>query len=486
MITADGFELFEKKSTDEESATVSSETKESTNWRLIIVTGVVSCLIAVENSVLGMGEWPYMKEIDNEANAQFFGFTQSASKCFHAIFALVFSIWSFKVKSVKYPMIVSRFIAIIACCIYLCVEYFESDKRYVLMSVYVLIGVSNSACTILRGYIVMCSSSKDRPRAFAVIGLSAITSIIIGPTLQLIFSGIAYPGIEVFPGIRFHVYSVPIWFSLVLTVITAVIIWVYMTDVHRISIDDDESSEFFSFKQLKQNYEQLKNSGLKWKLIAVCLTVKISVTFLGAILGSIMSIVFMVQYGWTGTETVRYGSTLMIAFGIISCSVLMLYVFCRLGEIIRQEYVFLVCILATGMYFIVTYPFPFNSIPIAPYNKTTHAGCNPDEYSWCEKTQATHPLMFMISTVIIFAPCLPMMGTALDTTYSRVLGNIDQNIAHGLMTIVDDVIFMITPIFTTSIFTIVGVGPLWLVIAALFFVMAALWAYNLRDLSKVE
>ncbi|CAP36462.2 Protein CBG19165 [Caenorhabditis briggsae] len=448
MISADGFELYENKSSDEENATVSSETKESTNWRLIIVTGVVSCLISVENSVLGMGEWPYMKEIDKEANAQFFGFTQSASKCFHAIFALVFSIWSFKVKSIKYPMIVSRFIAIIACCIYLSVEYFKSDKKYVLMSVYVLIGVSN--------------------------------------TLQLIFSGIAYPGIEVFPGIRFHVYSVPIWFSLVLTVITAVIIWVYMTDVHRISIDDDESGEFFSFKQLKQNYEQLKNSGLMWKLIAVCLTVKISVTFLSAILGSIMSIVFMVQYGWTGTETVRYGSTLMIAFGVISCSVLMLYVFCRLGEIIHQEYVFLVCILATGMYFIVTYPFPFNSIPIAPYNETTHAGCNPDEYSWCEETKATHPLLFMISTVIIFAPCLPMMGTALDTTYSRVLGNIDQNIAHGLMTIVDDVIFMITPIFTTSIFTMVGVGPLWLVIAALFFVMAALWAYNLRDLSKVE
>lgn len=42
-----------------------------------------------------------------------------------------------------------------------------------------------------------------------------------------------------------------------------------------------------------------------------------------------------------------------------------------------------------------------------------------------------------------------MMGTSLDTVYSRVLGDIDQNIAHGFMTIVDDVIFMITPILTT-------------------------------------
>ncbi|CAL2045633.1 unnamed protein product [Caenorhabditis brenneri] len=486
MISAEGFELFEKKINDEEIESTSTETKESTNWRLIIVTGIVSCLIAVENSVLGMGEWPYMKEIDNNANAQFFGFSQSASKCAHAVFALFFAIWSFKVKSVKYPMIVSRLIAIIACSVYLSVEYFPTDKRYALMSVYVLIGVSNSACTILRGYIVMCSSSKDRPRAFAIIGLSVIVAIVVGPILQLIFSGIAYPGIEVFPGIRFHVYSVPIWFSLFLTIITTVIIWVYMTDVHRISTSEYESTEFISIQQLKQHYVNLKNSNLKWNLIGVCLTVKISVTFLNAILGSIMSILFMVQYGWTGTETVRYGSTLMIAFGVIACSVLLLYIFCRIGEIIPQEYVFLACTIATSSYFIITYPFAFNSQPLVPYNATTHAGCNPAEYSWCETSLATNPFFFMITTVLIFAPALPMMGTALDTVYSRVLGNIDQNIAHGFMTIVDDVIFMVTPILTTTIFAYFGVGPLWIMKAILYLAMATLWCFYLKQLSLAK
>ncbi|EFO83838.1 hypothetical protein CRE_14878 [Caenorhabditis remanei] len=449
MINPEGFELFEQDVSQEESTSMS--TQEKSNWRLIIVTGVVSCLIAVENSVLGMGEWPYMKEVR------------------------------------LYPMIVSRLIALLACTIYLSVEYFTSDKRYVLMSVYVLIGISNSACTILRGYIVMISSSQDRPRAFAIIGLSVITAIVVGPTLQLIFSGIAYPGIEVFPGIRFHVYSVPIWFSLILSAITTVIIWVYMTDVHRVSSnDDEESSKFISLKKLRENYEGLKNSNLKWKLIAVCLTVKISVTFLSALLGSIMSIIFMVQYGWTGTETVRYGATLMIAFGVLSCSVLILYIFCRLGEIIPQTYVFLACTICVGSYFIITYPFAFTSQPLAPYNETTHAGCNPSEYSWCDTTLAVEPLFFLTATVLIFAPSLPMMGTALDTVYSKVLGDIDQNIAQGCMTIMDDVIFMITPVLTTSIFAIFGVGPLWIMEAALFLGMAALWTFNLKALREVE
>ncbi|CCD65650.1 MFS domain-containing protein [Caenorhabditis elegans] len=486
MISVDGFELSENNKNYEEVSSTSSNEKEPTNWRLIIVTGIVSCLISVENSVLGMGEWPYMKEIDNDANAQFFGVTQSASKCAHAVFALVFSIWSFKARSVKYPMIVSRFIAIFACTIYLSVEYVPTGKRYALMCVYILIGVSNSACTILRGYLVMCSSSEDRPRAFAVIGLSVIVSLIVGPVLQLIFSGIAYPGYEVFPGIRFHVYSSPIWVALILTVVTTIIIWMYMTDVHRNSSQNVDIQEFISLNQLRKHYETLKNSNLKWKLVAVCLTVKISSTFLSAILGSIMSILFMVQYGWTGTETVRFGSTMMIAFGFLACSILLLYIFCRLGQVIPQEYVFLACTIAAGSYFIVTYPFSFNSQPLAPYNSSTHAGCNPNEYTWCDTALAVDPWVFMITTVIVFAPSLPMMGTSLDTVYSRVLGDIDQNIAHGFMTIVDDVIFMITPILTTSIFAIFGVGPLWIMKAVLFLSMGALWAFNLKELSKVE
>lgn len=57
--------------------------------------------------------------------------------------------------------------------------------------------------------------------------------------------------------------------------------------------------------------------------------------FLSSTLNSlfrIMSIFFMVQYGWTGTETVRMGSILMVGFGVVSCVVLLLYIFCKLGQ----------------------------------------------------------------------------------------------------------------------------------------------------------
>ncbi|CAI2353165.1 unnamed protein product [Caenorhabditis sp. 36 PRJEB53466] len=459
-----------------------------TNWRLIVVAGIVSALNAVENSVIGIGEWPYMKEIDSEATAQFFGFATSASKCGHALFALVFSVWSYKSQSVRWPLFASRLIALVACIIYLCIEYVADGKRYVLMFVYVLLGIANSGGTVLRGYIATCSSNQDRPRAFAVIGLSVIFSIIVGPTLQLIFSAIPYPGYEIAPGIRFHLYSAPLWFSFVLTMFTAVIVLTCMVDIRRekensTKLRADDSQTSFSMERMRPVYRKLKTSGIDWKLIGVCFFVKIAVTFSHVTMGSISSILFMVQYGWDGRETVQMGATMMVAFGTISSVVLLLYIFCHLGKLIPQHKVFLICTVSYGMVYVITYPFKATSNPVAPYNATTRAGCNPTEYSWCPTALAVNPYFYIATSLIVSGPAIPMMHTALDTVYSRILGKIDQSVAHGAMTVVDDIVYMVTPIFTTTVFTLLGVAPLWIIKTCVFFAIAAVWLSNLKSIS---
>ncbi|VDN37842.1 unnamed protein product [Cylicostephanus goldi] len=70
-----------------------------TDWKAVAMAGLVTFLAAVENTVLGMSEWPYMHTIDPDATSQFFGLVSSVSKCGHAIFAIVFAYWSYKAKS---------------------------------------------------------------------------------------------------------------------------------------------------------------------------------------------------------------------------------------------------------------------------------------------------------------------------------------------------------------------------------------------------
>ncbi|PIC28015.1 hypothetical protein B9Z55_020071 [Caenorhabditis nigoni] len=458
-----------------------------TNWRLITIAGIVSCLNAVENSVVGIGEWPYMKEIDEDATAQFFGFATSASKCGHAVFALIFSIWSYKTQSVRIPLLASRFIAIIACMIYLSIEYVETDKRYVLMSVYVLLGIANSGGTVLRGYITLCSSNEDRPRAFATLGLSFIFSIIVGPTIQLIFTEFPYPGYEILPGIRFHLYSAPIWISFILTILTVFVIYVFMEDITREKskkLRQSDSQASFSMEKLRTAYQKMKKSNLDWKLIGVCFFVKVAVTFSHATLSTIGSILYMVQFGWDGKTTVQVGSITMVIFGIMSSTVLLLYIFCHLGKIIPQHKMFLFCTIAFGLVYIITYPYEFSSTPVARYNETTRAGCDPREYSWCFTALAVNPIWYLTITILVAGPAIPTMSTSLDTVYSRILGNIDQSIAHGAMTVVDDVLYMITPIFTTTLFTLYGVGPLWIIKTLVFAIIALTWMLNFKKIEQ--
>ncbi|CAI5452223.1 unnamed protein product [Caenorhabditis angaria] len=439
---------------------------ESTNWNAIIVAGVISALNAVENSVIGIGEWPYMSEIDRSATATFFGYATSVSKCAHAIFAMVFSFWSYKSQSVRIPLLTSRFISLAACCLYLSVEYFPSGRRYVMMSVYVILGIANSACTVLRAYIAMFSTGRDRPRAFATIGLSVVVSIIVGPLLQLIFSAIPYPGFEILPGIKFHIYSAPD----------------RSKDDESVGSDLDQPS-VFSWEKIKMTWMKLRKSSMDWTLIFVCLACKVGGVFSHATMQTLMSILLMVQYGWTREETVQAGAVIMISFGVMSLGVLLFYIFGNLGTLIPQQYVYLIATLASGSVYVITYPFSFTSSPVAPWNETTRSGCNILDYSWCDGAVAASPWLFLVVVVVLSAPSIPLMHTSLDTIYSKILGNVDQSIAQGAMTVIDDIVFMVTPVFATEFFTYFGIGPLWIAKAMVFFSLTFIWFINLKRIT---
>lgn len=180
-----------------------------TNWRAVALAGVVTFLSAVENTVVGMAEWPYMHtvsllifpigpkifQIDPDATSAFFGFASSVSKCGHAVFALVFSFWCYKTQTVRWPLIAGRILAFFACCLYLCVEFVPEGRRYLMMTCYLFFGIASSrkspfysrkldfpgSSAILRVYVVMFSSHAHRSKAYAAIVVANMISIVIGP-----------------------------------------------------------------------------------------------------------------------------------------------------------------------------------------------------------------------------------------------------------------------------------------------------------------
>lgn len=45
----------------------------------------------------------------------------------------------------------------------------------------------------------------------------------------------------------------------------------------------------------------------------------------------------MVMFGWDGATTVRVGSITMVIFGVMSSTILLLYIFCHFGKMYDQN-----------------------------------------------------------------------------------------------------------------------------------------------------
>ncbi|GMS86508.1 hypothetical protein PENTCL1PPCAC_8683, partial [Pristionchus entomophagus] len=137
-------------------------------WKRPVIAIVITFLCNVESSMLAMGEWPYMAEIDHEASASFFGYATAASKAGNAIFAFVFAIWAYKISGIKIAMLAGRCLTLAACVMYIFVEFIPSNRRWWMLACYVLFGIGFGTSPLLRSYIARVSSEENRSTAYAL------------------------------------------------------------------------------------------------------------------------------------------------------------------------------------------------------------------------------------------------------------------------------------------------------------------------------
>ncbi|CAD6196253.1 unnamed protein product [Caenorhabditis auriculariae] len=454
-----------------------------TLWKLVVITGIVSFLTSIENTVLGVSEWPYLQLNDHKATADFFGVASACARGAHAVFSLLFSFWSFKFKAIKLPLITGRIVCIVSCLLYIFAPEFPNNRRYAYLTCYILFSIGSSAATILRAYVVAISTPTDRPRAIAATSLANILSIVIGPTVQLAFSAIPYPGAHVFSHVYLNVFTAPVWFAFFVNFVTfPFIIWGLRTidQPH----DDKEDESVFTWHGLKRKLRQVQDANFDWIIVVLCWFMKISLTFSASIFLSLMSIMVMVQYGWAGTKTVRVLSGTLGGVGILASFILIGYMLLKRAKVLPQRYIFLCSLLLSVAVFWITHPWKGISEPVAQFNETTLSGCSPKQYHWCDTAYAVHPVMLLVSLVVIYGIGYPCGTVALDTIYSKVLGPIDQNLMQGALIVADDVSNIFTPIYATNMFTKFGISTLWYANGGVFIVVTIIWIVFLPRLKR--
>ncbi|CAJ0576945.1 unnamed protein product, partial [Mesorhabditis spiculigera] len=433
-----------------------------TDWRKIIISGIIWLLSAVEDHIIGVSEWPYMSTIDPKATTSFFGVATAMSHAGHAIGAMVFALWRRRFKTAKH-------------------EVFPENRRYLMMVCYFLFGLGLGSMSVIRSYIADVSTEGDRSRAYAVTNCAGLMAIVLGPVIQLAFSAktFEYPGHNIIGHkILFNFYTAPIYFATGMNIIAILATLFFFVDVRKEQLPTiSPVGSFWEQIQLL-----LKRSGVVWPIVLLCLFQIVSTRITSITVGTVTAPLFMSGYGWDGHKTVMVMAIGQAVVGIICVAIAALFVFARLGQRIHARITFMFGLVITVGLYIITYPWPKITVPVAVWNETSGLGCNPKEYGWCDG-HVTQPAIWITLLVLVMGAGLPFLMISLDTIYSKVLGSGDQSMLQGVNMLVEDLTLVIGAIYSTAIFTKSGQGILWIVNGSITFIAAALWIASYRALA---
>lgn len=471
---------------DDESKSESEESQGIvTNKRGILIASLVMFIAAIENTVVGMSEWPYMNQIDKEADAQFFGIATAASKLFHALSALVFAVWCHKFQSFRRPLVTGRFIAFAACLLYLCVEMFDNGRRYIMALCYILFGIAASSSTILRAYVAAISTHADRPKAYSGLNAATMISIIVGPVVQALFFWCPYPGFQIIGSIKFHIYSAPIWIAALTNFVSVAIICCLFEELPSRAVSHMKKHQsFLTFSGIKSRFEKLAEKKLDWQIIVLCWIQKMNSSLSIVTLTTLTSVIFMTNYGWSGNHTVIAMSITLAAVGILAVGITALYFFKNLGDYLQQRFAFLIGLLIFMSMYVLSYPYPKWASPVPAYNSTADLGCNPSVYSWCETAAAPPAPLLLVVIAAVMGIGIPLSFIALDAIYSKALGPINQSVMQGAMIVAEDIVLIAGPIYSSGIYTHFGLERLWTLNGIIVLVGTILWCAHMWKLKK--
>ncbi|GMR34282.1 hypothetical protein PMAYCL1PPCAC_04477, partial [Pristionchus mayeri] len=446
---------------ESESKQEDEEEDKKTQWSEIYVATFITFLCSVENNMISIGEWNYLQKMDPEVDNTFFALVTSITKGGHALFSLMFAYWSHRFRVSKLPLLVGRLTALAGCILYLLIEYVPTDRRYAMLFCYCLFGISFGNQPILRAFIARMSSNKSRVTAYALFSTATMFSIVIGPLGQLAFSSISYPGYEIFPGMKFHIFSAPVWIALITNIIAIAVVLIRFDDPWEReprTIKKTSSTTSFSLEDIKSKWESIRSLPLPWLLVCVVLFEKAIANVTLASIFSVASPLMTDVFGFNAKETITIHAVAQLIVGLFALTISAAFILSS-----RTLLLFSLCISVT--LYIVSYPWPVPTLsrPMLPRNDTVNTGCSPQRYPWCDYALAPNPWIWISVMIISMGFTFPTSSIGLDTLYSRVLGNVDQTLMQGAMVLVEDIILFFGPFYASQMFKAFSISALWTV-----------------------
>ena len=98
------------------------------------------------------------------------------------------------------------------------------------------------------------------------------------------------------------------------------------------SLFPEKNQSLMTFAGVKSRIERISQMNLNWRIVVLCWIQKMNATLSIVTLTTLTSVIFMTNYGWSGSHTVLAMSVTMGAVGILAVLITSLYFFCHLGN----------------------------------------------------------------------------------------------------------------------------------------------------------
>ncbi|KAI6235479.1 MFS domain-containing protein [Aphelenchoides besseyi] len=457
-----------------------------TDWKSIYYVAFFSWIDAFQFSFFVWSFWPFVQTLDSTISPTFIGIIMGVSGLGEAIGAPLFGYWLNRSGRLKFPVITSFCISMVANLSYAGLNAVPIE----LMSFAILVsrflagaGSGNRGCFL--AYTASASTKSDRTKSMALTGGGALIGLTAGPAVQGLFTWLK-EGVSVGP-FRLSMYSAPAILAFFINVLCAILLPIVLDD--RL---DNRGKEEDTISKLdvtvETDHESLEDCECQNPLLTVrpdvlailiCMLTRAARMLVTANVESIGSPYSQIMFGFNDAEVLNYNSASQAAIGALTTLMLVIYAFTHYSNWISERLNCIIAMIALLGFHLLTFSYPF--LPNAPLNCPLNSN-NETVYSWCDDLRPTNVYVYYISYILVFGLALPCLNNSLQSLYSLVLGNSRQGLMQGLNQSVGSLSRIFGPILISSTFTSFGPLATWTVEIVTLTLFLCIWLVAYRRL----
>jgi len=210
---------------DKRDARVYETPTEKRQRRLsLIIINVVGFLSCAGYSTIQTGAYPYLLQIDGEADKRFLGWVVAANPVGQLLSAPLVGWLSSRWNSVRWLCMATSLLNSVGFMIYASLSVMPGDQKYWMIFSRFIIGVAGGSLTLCIAYISKATTSKERTTYISSNSFAQAMGFIIGPVIQSALVTIGEEGV-LFGALamRWNMYTAAGWIGAVLASMAAVL-----------------------------------------------------------------------------------------------------------------------------------------------------------------------------------------------------------------------------------------------------------------------